>query len=252
MASSSENLSRSELLAWVNETCALAVDRIEDLGNGVAYAILLDSIFEDLPLKKLKWDARNEVDNLANFRVLQDAFARHKIDKPIPVQRLAKMSMAPNLEFLQFLRKFWVSRYPEGKHYDALGRRGEAPALARPSSSASVNTAVSEPAAQPPPAPRPPPARKAPALGKGKDDRVAKLEEDLAAFKEMVDAAIVERDFYFGKLRELEVLMQSKLQADAAHSEDLKDMLKEMEAILYATADGFAIPEAVEQAGEPA
>lgn len=108
-------------------------------------------------------NGNQEVDYLQNFRILQSEFAKHKIDKPIPVQKLAKLTLAPNLEFLQWLRKFWVQRFPDDKHYDAAGRRGgvgaegAAPAaiagVTRMESASSVHTVVgqdSESASHPP------------------------------------------------------------------------------------------------------
>lgn len=45
--------------------------------------------------------------------------------------------------------------------------------------------------------------------------------------------------------REVEILMQTKqqlLESGTEMSEDLKEMLKSMEAVLYATTEGFELP----------
>jgi RP/EB family microtubule-associated protein len=53
-----------------------------------------------------------------------------------------------------------------------------------------------------------------------------------------VDSLERERDFYYGKLREIEVLCQSNDQIDEKNL--VTDKILE---ILYATEDGFAVPD---------
>ncbi len=53
-------------------------------------------------MSKVNWQAKQEYEYLNNFKVLQEAFKRNKIDKPIPVDRLAKCKMMENLEWLQW------------------------------------------------------------------------------------------------------------------------------------------------------
>ena len=48
-----------------------------------------------------------------------------------------------------------------------------------------------------------------------------------------------ERDFYFGKLRDIEVLAQELESSEIAGSEFSQKIL----GVLYATEDGFAVPE---------
>jgi RP/EB family microtubule-associated protein len=53
-----------------------------------------------------------------------------------------------------------------------------------------------------------------------------------------VDSLERERDFYYGKLREIEVLCQSNEQVD-----DKNLVTDKILEILYATEDGFAVPD---------
>ncbi|KAJ9125971.1 hypothetical protein QFC24_002756 [Naganishia onofrii] len=75
----------------------------------------------DLPMTRVKLNARQEYEYLNNYKVLQAAFKKHRIDKPIPVERLTKCKMQDNLEFTQWLKKFWDAHW-HGEEYDPVGR----------------------------------------------------------------------------------------------------------------------------------
>lgn len=72
------------------------------------------------------------------------------------------------------------------------------------------------------------------------DNDVAQLARQLADLKATVDTLEKERDFYFGKLREIEIIMQQH-EADAAVSE----VRSKVQKILYSTEEGFEVPETV-------
>merc|ERR1711894_599169 len=70
----------------------------------------------------------------------------------------------------------------------------------------------------------------------------AQLEELNATLVEKnlaIEGLEKERDFYFGKLRDIEVLAQELESADIAGPEFSQKIL----GVLYATEDGFAVPE---------
>lgn len=52
----------------------------------------------------------------------QEADAHHI--QPIPVESLMRCKMQDNLEFTQWLKKFWDANWP-GEEYDAVARRGD-------------------------------------------------------------------------------------------------------------------------------
>ncbi|KAH3688501.1 hypothetical protein WICPIJ_000518 [Wickerhamomyces pijperi] len=114
--------SRTELLKWVNELLQLNYTKVEQLGSGAAYCQILDSVFLDLPMSRVNFNASKEYEYLNNFKVLQSAFQKHKIQKPIPVDRLTKCKFQDNLEFFQWIRKFWLENRDEAE-YDPLSRR---------------------------------------------------------------------------------------------------------------------------------
>ena len=53
-------------------------------------------------MSKLNWTAKQDYEFLNNYKVLQDAFKKNHISKPIPVERLVKCKMQDNLEWLQW------------------------------------------------------------------------------------------------------------------------------------------------------
>lgn len=74
-------------------------------------------------MSRLKLNAKMEYEYLDNFKILQKAFTKHRIPKPIPVERLVKCKMQDNLEFLQWMKKYWDSN-SRGDEYNAVERAG--------------------------------------------------------------------------------------------------------------------------------
>jgi microtubule-associated protein, RP/EB family len=56
--------------------------RIEEFGTGAGLCIIFDSIFNDIPMGRVKLDAKAEWEFVGNFKVLQACFDRHKVGKP--------------------------------------------------------------------------------------------------------------------------------------------------------------------------
>jgi len=108
-------------------------------------------------LNKVKFDAKQEYEYMANFKVLQDSFLRHSIDKSVPVDRLIKCKFQDNLEFLQWIKKFWDSNSPQTEY--------NAPARSKGGPSSSVSAAAPPPK-KPAAAVAPAPVAAAPVLAK--------------------------------------------------------------------------------------
>lgn len=85
--------SRTELLQWLNELLQLNYTKVEQCGAGGAYLQIIDSIYGDVPMARVKMNAKQEYEYLANFKIMQTVFKNKKIDKPIPVERLVKCKM---------------------------------------------------------------------------------------------------------------------------------------------------------------
>jgi RP/EB family microtubule-associated protein len=65
------------------------------------------------------------------------------------------------------------------------------------------------------------------------------LESRMSEMKLTVDSLERERDFYYGKLREIEVLCQSA----QGEGEEKSTLVEKILDILYATEEGFAVPD---------
>ncbi|KAH8926026.1 hypothetical protein BT69DRAFT_1317910 [Atractiella rhizophila] len=244
--------SRTELIAWVNDLLDLGVTKIEQLGTGAAYVQIIDSIFQDLPLSKVKFNAKQEYEYIQNYKQLQEAFRKHKIDKPIPVEKLMKCKMQDNLEFCQWIKKFWDMHFPGGE-YDPMSRRkgqtldaGSA-GLSRsvhtksPTGSAGTGTKMA--------AKRGVGSTKAGTSSGVSTETLQVLTNQMSEMKLNVEGLEKERDFYFNKLRDIEISVGARLEAAGVSAEE-ETFLKSVQAILYSTEEGFEVPEGDQVADE--
>lgn len=248
--------SRTELLAWLNDLLQINYTKVEQCGTGAAYCQVIDSVYGDVPMGRVKMGAKQEYEYLTNYKVLQNVFKSHGLDKPIPVDRLVRCKMQDNLEFLQWLKKWWDLNYPGGE-YDAPNRRkglggldpAAAAAPARGARSPPDSTASAPARLGMAPAKRGglaagglrPGARSTSAVP---DQAVQVLTSQVADMKLSVEGLEKERDFYFNKLRDIEIIIGARLDSgDATMTEEEKTELLQMQAILYSTEDGFEVPE---------
>ncbi|KAJ1551926.1 hypothetical protein HK405_013383, partial [Cladochytrium tenue] len=238
-----------------------------------------------VPLHKCKLNAKYEYEFVTNFKVLQAAFDRHKIDNAIPVDRLMKCKFQDNIEFLQMLKKYWDQHFPGGG-YDALARRSSTTAAGasvapapqsagkpsvekptRPKAAASSSGGAARSGASGPASVgRAAGARAAAAAGgmAGADEAaVAAAAEETRALRqecetlrarvdevrEAGDSIERERDFYFRKLREIETVVQEVM--DGQVSDETENVMRRMQAIMYQAEDGFEVPEEAIVEGSP-
>mmetsp|Transcript_14948 Transcript_14948/g.23493 ORF Transcript_14948/g.23493 Transcript_14948/m.23493 type:complete len:338 (+) Transcript_14948:62-1075(+) len=273
---------RKVILDWLNDLCQLKLSKIEETASGAVACQVMDALFpNNVPMQKVNWGARTDYEFVANYKVLQSVFQKLKVDKSVEVDRLIRARYQDNLEFMQWLRKFYEMNYSNVvDDYDAVARRNRGkgvnlfkPAMggapAKTSSKAPSSGRVSSAAAAPR---RGSPTRKAEKentreLNKSasstsvsnrrsaggpeslkkisalesnlqsSEERASSLESQLKELKEsgselklQVDGLERERDFYFGKLREVEILLQNYKGPDR---EIVRDVLK----VLYATED---------------
>lgn len=148
-----------------------------------------------------------------------------------------KCKMQDNLEFLQWTKKFWDLNFPDHE-YDAVTRR-KGGTLANPGAArAPVTAAAGARRGGTTPAGGP---RVAKTIGAGPGS--AALQQENATLKETVAGLERERDFYFSKLRDIELLIQQAVDEDPELEKQEEGLVKQVQAILYSTEEGFEIPD---------
>lgn len=206
-------------------------------------------------MSRVKFNVNSEYAYLQNFKILQstlssdlsvcflkknvdlncatlDVFGKHQVDKPIPVQQLSKCRMQDNLEFLQWTKRYWDQHYPGGD-YDAVARRKASGAP--PASAGSRSGATSQSSARRGVTPTAAAVRPRVAAAGASSAATAALQQEVATQKEAIGGLEKERDFYFAKLRDIELLLQSAIEADPDLEKDDDSLVKHIQGILYST-----------------
>uniref|UniRef100_A0A1I7XHM6 Calponin-homology (CH) domain-containing protein n=1 Tax=Heterorhabditis bacteriophora TaxID=37862 RepID=A0A1I7XHM6_HETBA len=293
-SATTENLSRHEMLMWVNDCLQSNFTKLEELHSGAGYAQFTDFLFPgSIPLKKIKWNSHLELDWLSNWKLVQTAWKSLGVEKVVPVDKLIKGKFQDNFEFLQWFKKFFDANY-DGHEYNPLDARGGEPLPAagkipvggtatkiqmptrtttnagrgppsRSTSNYSVN-AVTTPAKPKPVGSSGKPVTALSAASKTNGNGMPKamplaasrpsapapsaVNIQLKQLKEQLDEATrqlaesdtviasleKERDFYFSKLRQIEVMCQDN---ESLGTVEVSRMLE----VLYETEEGFAPPE---------
>lgn len=68
------------------------------------------------------------------------------------------------------------------------------------------------------------------------------MRQEIEAHKEAIAGLEKERDFYFSKLRDIELLLQTAIEENPELEKEDNGLVKEIQTILYSTEDGFEIP----------
>ncbi|XP_017839425.1 microtubule-associated protein RP/EB family member 1 isoform X2 [Drosophila busckii] len=295
----SENLSRHDMLAWVNDCLQSQFSKIEELCTGAAYCQFMDMLFPNsVPVKRVKFRTNLEHEYIQNFKILQAGFKKMSVDKIIPVDKLIKGRFQDNFEFLQWFKKFFDANY-DGRDYDPLvARAGIKLGNGNGSNSSNVGSGVgsstnelhtvhrqqraiqqpqhqqqqqqqqqqqhqqhqqlsagrlttrSQMVSKVPPRTNnaTPPnrmaagsiAKKNDVLNSASNQQVEELSNQLMDMRLNLEGLEKERDFYFSKLRDIEILCQE------ADDGEPTPLIQKILDILYATEplqDGFAPPD---------
>lgn len=145
--------------------------------------------------------------------------------------------MQDNLEFLQWSKRYW-DQYYSGGDYDAIARRPKtapAPASAASVTSRTSGAGVGAARRGTTPTTTAPVARTKWSAGGGGGGSNSALTAENTQLKDTVTGLERERDFYFSKLRDIEVLLQHAVEADPDIEKDEHGLVKDIQAILYST-----------------
>ncbi|MCO5612838.1 hypothetical protein L7F22_067109 [Adiantum nelumboides] len=249
---------RNEILHWVNSTLSLSLSKIEEAASGAVYCQLMDATHPgSVPMHKVKFEAKSEYDMIQNYKVLQDVFNKQKIAKHIEVSKLMKRRPLDNLEFLQ-----WMKRYCDSinggfnQSYNAIERRevskggkemnkrappAQVPQRTCTQAARRIDIGATGKSSRPSLATVIPPAGpatpcQASAVPMVPASQVEALTEQVTELKLSVDSLEKERDFYFMKLRDIEILCQNP---------DLEraPVVTAIQRILYAVDDNPCVME---------
>ncbi|KAH8266076.1 hypothetical protein KR038_002269 [Drosophila bunnanda] len=119
--------SRFQILAWINSELNTYLYKIEDLGTGAIYCCLMEKLFPGIiDMPKVKCQANQEYEFLANFRLVQNAFDQVQVVVQIPMAELVKRRLSDNLEFGCWFRRLYERNYKKlVRHgYDPVAARG--------------------------------------------------------------------------------------------------------------------------------
>ncbi|KAJ3682226.1 hypothetical protein LUZ60_014799 [Juncus effusus] len=249
MMDSAYFVGRNEILAWINSTLQLNVSKVEETASGAVACQLMDSVHPgSVPMHKVNFDAKNEYDMIQNYKVLQDVFNKLKITKHVEVNKLIKGRPLDNLEFMQWMKRYCdTANGGSAGSYNAIERResskGGKETNKRTSvssqnsckSSASSKSQASHNPKRSEGNPNNAPQRN----GKPTANPGTKAyEEQITDLKLSVDSLEKERDFYFSKLRDVEILCQTE---EIQHL----PIVEAIQKVLYATEND---PSVVEEA----
>jgi len=258
---------RKQILDWLNDLLQLKLTKIEETASGAVACQVMDALFPGkVPMSKVNWGAKTDYEFVANYKVLQSVFAKLSISRAIEVDRLIRARYQDNLEFMQWLKKFFEDNYSNCVEvYEPLAQRakgknvnmyipaqGGAPVKKRVSSrevkqqfhksapkKSATPTKENKLTANTVPVNRTI-ARKGSNAGPGASNAVAELEEEVKTLKAQ-NAALAtqnegferERDFYFDKLREVEVMLQQC----PKENDSVRNVARQVLRVLYATED---------------
>lgn len=282
-----ENLSRKDMLDWINNSLQLNLKKVEELASGAVYCQFMDMLFPGgVLMRRVKFSTTMEHEFIQNYKILQASFTKLAVDKNIPVERLVKARFQDNFEFVQWFKKFFDANYT-GEDYDPIQARtaagAKAPSAPRRAPASVPKAATTRPA----PTTRVPISRtpltknsspkasntriNANSSSQALQDALLEIERLKIKEQELAEATLncqnleQERDFYYNKLRIVEVICEpfDDEALEAADEELMKDYEMQREQYtdiksfalaikekLYAEEEGFSQPQDGEKNGE--
>ncbi|KAM0688242.1 microtubule integrity protein mal3 [Conglomerata obtusa] len=110
--------SKRSLIAWFNTHCSIKIDKIEQLGTGIHYSFILYTLDPSYPIRHINTNAKTEPEYLRNLKHIQEYMEKSNVVVYLPIERMCRCKVQDNLEFAQWLYKFYCSRGGENLHKD--------------------------------------------------------------------------------------------------------------------------------------
>lgn len=266
MMSENNFVGKATILNWINTALQLRVERVEDTCSGAVACQLMDALHpEVINMSKVDFNLKSDYEFVRNYKELQKAFTDCSIDKVFNPTALSKGKLQDNQEFMQWFYGYWQQvtggvpiddydpiarrqqcRSGDWKKFSVGGSAGTIPALRRgpapnaPRSTSAPSKAALRGSMTKTPAGSAPGSRVSSASLEAAQHETDGLREQNTELKLKVETAERERDFYFEKLRDIEILCQApELQEIPA--------IRIVERILYA-ADSAEAKEAMAEA----
>ena len=300
--------SRKTILDFFNNLLHLNLTKIEQTASGAVACQVIDYIYPgSVPLHRVNWEAKSDYEFIHNYKLLQAAFTKNRVQRHVDVPKLIRAKYQDNLEFCQWLKAFFEMTARDRPDYDPAACRskgkggkvakkhfantakmhnskllptdrhtaGKAPSTSKsrpnnPTSNGistsnrrqatssrvrlsskengnSTTTLSSSSSAGGVTTSRKITARSESNNNSGSDSTLKKKNLELAARNAELDIEVnnigKERDFYFSKLRDIELIMQvhdehSNSDAkDPSASSDAEQVIEKIFTILYAKSE---------------
>lgn len=270
-AANTRSLTKNVLVGWVRQVLGMynnkygtdyTIMKLEEMGQGWAYVYSMRLLFPgavtNTVLKKVKPPTKKPQtsnDWYENLRQFQNLLHRVEIKKQVPIDRLVKCRPQDNLEFLQWFYKFFeINETEDLAEARANSPEPAAPAAPSPRRTANTRTAASR-TKRTVNTPRRAPETKARApsvsssTNPAKDEEIERLTTELSQSCLSAEGLEKERDFYFNKLHDIELMCQEYPVAEEGaepKNPDLEALVNKIFDIMYATEEGFASPDEYE------
>ncbi|XP_005182379.1 microtubule-associated protein RP/EB family member 2-like [Musca domestica] len=230
-----DKMSRHDMLEWVNSTVHGQHKKIEELCSGVAYCQMMELLFPNcIGLKRIKTSAKLEHEFLYNLKLFQAAFIKLNFDKSVPIDRLMKGKFQDNFEFLQWFKKFFDTH--------SAGKENLRVPAAMAAAAQNAPKPIKKPGNQTLGSAKTPAAKpdmlKTPKGTQQHGERqvspstIRTLQETQEQLAEQILSVEHERDTYYKKLAEIEVILNESVQNNI-----FVEWCNRALTILYATDD---------------
>ena len=213
-------VSRTEIINWINSILKLDITKIEQACTGAIACQIMDIIAPGcISMKKVNWKASQEYEYVNNYKLLQQAFTKLGLKKVIEVEKLIKGKYQDNLEFMQWLKRYYDMKVGSTEGHDVISKRKDTLKKSKLLKDHSKENEKMEMV-----------AKKKEINGMGDTKTIEELRKKIETFNKTNKALQKERDFFFNKLRDLEILTHF-------YEKEKIPLVGYIEKILYATED---------------